>query len=101
ERNPAIRDALSDPDTAYVLLTRNGKRTAPESVYKILRWHAIRAGVAVCKAKGRWDAPGGRASRVSPHAMRRAWATIALNHPSDPQPIDVVSEVLKHKDIAT
>ena len=30
EKNPAIRDALSDPETAFVLLTRTGKRTAPE-----------------------------------------------------------------------
>jgi hypothetical protein len=28
ERNSAMRDALSDPDTAYVLLTRTGKRTS-------------------------------------------------------------------------
>lgn len=99
ERNPAIRDALSDPETAYVLLTSSGKRTSPESVYKILRWHAIRAGVGVHKAEGRWDAPGGLTSRVSPHAIRRAWATIALN--DEELPIDVVSEVLKHKDIST
>jgi integrase len=99
ERNPAMRDALSDPETAYVLLTRNGKRTSPESIYKILTWHAQRAGVGVRKTDGRWDAPGGRTSRVSPHSMRRAWATIALNE--EKLAIDVVSEVLKHKDIAT
>lgn len=101
ERNPAIRDALGDPENAYVLLTRNGKRTVPETVYKILRWHAIRAGVGVQKANGRWDAPGGQISRVSPHSMRRAWATIALNDDENPAPIDVVSEVLKHRDIST
>jgi integrase len=27
QRNQAIRDALADPETAYVLLTKNGKRT--------------------------------------------------------------------------
>ena len=99
QRNLAMRDALSDPETAYVLLTRNGNPTHPESVGKILTWHAIRAGVGVHKANGRHDAPGGVTSRVSPHAMRRAWATIALN--DEEQPIDVVSEVLKHKDIST
>jgi integrase len=101
QQNPAMRDALSDPETAYVLLTRNGKKTSPESVYKILTWHAVRAGVGVCQANGRWDAPGGVTSRVSPHSMRRAWATLALNDEDDPQPIDVVSEVLKHRDIST
>ena len=99
--NDDIRDALSDPDTAFVLLTRTGKRTTPESIAKMLKWHAMRAGVGVRKARGRWDAPGGKTSQLSPHAMRRAWATIALNDPDNPTPIDVVSEVLKHKDIAT
>lgn len=42
---------------------------------------------------------GGLISQVSPHAYRRAWATIALNEKE--MPIDVVSEVLKHADIAT
>ena len=99
ERNAAMRDALSDPETAYVLLTRNGRRTAPESVRKILNWHAIRAGVGVRATDGKWDAPGGVTSRVSPHSMRRAWATIALN--DEELAIDVVSEVLKHRDIST
>jgi integrase len=99
ERNSAMRDALSDPETAYVLLTRTGKRTSPEAVYKMLRWHAIRAGVGLYKTNGRWDAPGGITSRVSPHALRRAWATIALN--DEELPTDVVSEVLMHREIAT
>lgn len=99
EHNPAIRDALSDPDTAYVLLTKNGKKTSPQCVTKIVNWHGIRAGVGLRKATGRCDAVGGQTSRVSPHAYRRAWATIALN--DEELPIDVVSEVLRHKDIAT
>jgi integrase len=98
-QNDAMREALNDPESAFVLLTRNGKRTCPESIYKILRWHAVRAGVAVCDAKGRWDAPKGKSSRIHPHAMRRGWATIALNDGG--VPIDVVSEVLHHKDIST
>lgn len=98
-RNPAMRDALSDPETAYVLLTRTGRKTKGETVSRILRWHAIRAGVGVMDSKGRFDAPGGLSSRVSAHAMRRAWATTALN--DEEQPIDVVSEVLLHRDITT
>jgi integrase len=102
ERNSAIRNALSDPETAYVILTRNGNKTNPDSLSKILKWHAVRAGVAVQKANSRWDSgPGGLTSKVSPHAMRRAWATNALNDPDNPQPIDVVSEVLRHKEIST
>jgi integrase len=99
ERNAMIRDALSDPETAYVLLTRNGKRVDKDSVSKTLIWHAIRADVGVIQTKNRFDTVQGRTSRISPHAMRRAWATIALNE--EEQPIDVVSEVLKHRDIST
>lgn len=99
EHNPAIRDALSDPDTAYVLLTKNGRKTSPQTVSKICKWHGVRAGVGVRNSTGRRDVVGGQISRVSPHSYRRAWATIALN--DEELPIDVVSEVLRHKDIAT
>lgn len=99
ERNPAIRDALADPEKAFVLVTRTGRQASSTTVYRILRWHAIRAGVGVYKTNASYDVPGGLSSRVSPHAMRRAWATIALNE--EEQPIDVVSEVLLHSEIAT
>jgi integrase len=98
--NAAIREALSDPETAYVLLTRTGKKTAPQTVSKIVKWHAVAAGVAIRKTEGTRDlGRGGKASRVTPHSFRRAWATIALN--DEELPIDVVSEVLKHADIST
>lgn len=99
QMNPAIAEALNDEETAFVLLTRNGRPMHPSAVAKALRWHGIRAGVGVKKAKGRWDAPGGKTSRLSPHAMRRGWATIALN--DEEMPIDVVSDVLNHSDIST
>lgn len=101
DHNPAIRDALADPEKAYVLLTKNGKRTAPSTVNKISKWHATKAGVGVCESKGKRDLIQGKTSKVSPHAYRRGWATIALNDKKNPKSIDVVSEVLKHKDIAT
>lgn len=99
ERNPAMRDALSDPETAYVLLTKTGKRMTPMNVYKTLRRHAVRAGVGLRKAPSHWDSCGGMTSRVTPHALRRTWAVIALNE--EEEPIDVVSEVLRHEDIST
>ena len=101
ERSPAIRDALSDPDTAYVLLTDQGKKTHPQTLTKIMNWHGIRAGVGLKKATEGADAVDGMTSRVSPHCFRRAWATCALNDDENPVPIDVVSEVLRHSDIAT
>jgi integrase len=99
QRNDALRDALADPETAYVLLSRTGRKTPPQTISKIAKWHAVKAGVGVRKSQGTRDTLGGLTSRVSPHAYRRAWATIALNEKE--LPIDVVSEVLKHADIAT
>jgi integrase len=101
ERHPAMRDALSDPDTAYVLMTSNGRQASPTTVTKIATWHGIRAGVGLKKATPGIDAVNGMTSRVTPHCFRRAWATIALNDEKNPTPIDVVSEVLRHKEIAT
>jgi integrase len=99
QRNEELRDALADPETAYVLLSRTGRKTPPQTISKIAKWHAVKAGVGVRKSQGTRGTLGGLTSRVSPHAYRRAWATIALNEKE--LPIDVVSEVLKHADIAT
>ena len=99
--SPAVADALRDPQTAYVLLSRNGRKCAPSLVSKMLKWRAVRAGVGVTTAVGPYDTPGGKTSRMSAHALRRAWAHEALNDPVNPQPLDVVSQVLKHKDTAT
>jgi integrase len=101
QRNPAMRDALANPETAYVLLTKNGKRTHPNTVGKMLKRYAARNGVGVREVEKAWDMPKGVTSLVSPHAMRRTWATLALNDEDDPQPIDVVQEVLNHSDIST
>lgn len=98
QRNSAIRDALSDEETAYVLLTRTGTPIHPSSINKLLKRHALKAGVGVMNSKCT-EAIDGKTSRLSPHALRRSWATAALN--DQDVPIDVVSEVLKHKDIAT
>lgn len=101
EHNPDMRDALSDPGRAYVLMTTTGKRMSPMNIYKTLRRHAVRAGVGVRDAPSHWDSAGGKTSWVTPHALRRTWATLALNDEKDPKPIDVVAEVLKHKSITT
>ena len=47
ERNDALRSALSDPDTAFVLLTRTGKQVHPCSIGKMVKWRGVRAGVSV------------------------------------------------------
>lgn len=101
ERYPQVAAALADERTAFVLLTRNGKPLHPQQAAKMLKWRAIRAGVALIPATSEYDSLNGMTSKVCPHALRRAWSRLALNHPENPLPIDVVSEVLRHKDIST
>ncbi|MGN6816552.1 MAG: hypothetical protein ACTHK3_10795 [Solirubrobacterales bacterium] len=48
-RNEAIREALADPETAYVLLTRSGRKTTPQTIGKLVKWHAVKAGVGLRK----------------------------------------------------
>lgn len=98
QQNPRLANALADPDTAYVLLTRNGKKTADSTILRALKWHAIRAGVGVVNARSKWDSPGGKTSEVTPHSLRRAWATHALDQGVG---LDVIQEVLGHADIST
>jgi integrase len=99
--NRRVREALAVEETAYVLLSSAGRPKRPESIAKMVKWRAIRADVGVLPANGRWDAPGGKTSKLSPHALRRAWAHFALNDPEHPQSLDVIQEVLKHSDIST
>jgi len=101
ERNPAIAEALADEETAFVLLTRTGRPVTGQTVAKMLKWRAVRAGVGVVKTAAKHDAPNGVTSKLSPQALRRAWANLALNDPHNPVPLDVVSQVLHHADIGT
>ncbi len=96
---PAVRRALDDENTAYVLLTYNGKPMAPSSLPKMLKARAKRADVAVKATTAKHDASGGTTSKIGPHALRRAWATVALNEKE--VPLDVVQTVLNHKHIST
>lgn len=101
-RHPAMARALADPESAYIFLTRRGKPVTGGQFVRILKRHAVRAGVAVVPATSNsWDAVDGMTSRLSPHALRRAWATHSLNDPDNPVPLDVVQMVLGHADIST
>lgn len=44
ERRPAIAKALANPETAWVLLTRNGKQLSHTTLGKMVKWRAVRAG---------------------------------------------------------
>lgn len=58
ERNTAMRDALSDPETALRPVDQQGLRTAPESIYKMLRWARGSRWGGCPQGVGRWDTPG-------------------------------------------
>ena len=101
DKNGKIEAALSNEDTAFVLLTKNGKPFAKQQIAKTLKRRAVRGGVAVISCKPDRNNCDGKTSKISPHALRRAWAQHALNDAAKPVPIDVVSEVLHHSDIST
>ena len=99
ERNPKVKEALEFNETAFVLLTRNGKPLNRSSLTKIVKKHGLKAGIGIEKKTPSPEYPDGRTSALTPHAMRRAWARIALNEQE--VPLDVVSEVLRHADVRT
>jgi integrase len=99
KKNARIDDALDFNESAFVLLTKNGRPLNRSSLTKILKSHGLKAGVGVRKTHVSPEYPDGKTSDLTPHAMRRAWARIALN--DQEIPIDVVSEVLRHSDIST
>jgi integrase len=98
-KHRAVADALANEDTAFVLLTCNGRKTHPNTVSKMLKWRARRAGVAVETTTAKRDCPTGQTSRISPHAMRRGWGTIAHNEHG--VPMEVLQQVYKHKHLST
>lgn len=93
ERNPALRAAMSDPDRDFVLLTRSGRQLSPSTIYKQLKRRAVRACLYELE-------PGHREHRslVSPHTLRRTFATLLLN---DGHHLDAVADVLGHESVDT
>jgi len=100
KENPRLRTALSAEDTAFILLSSTGKQVHRSTVTKLIKWRAIRAGIALVPSDC-CDAVGGYSSKMTPHALRRAWADHALNDKHHPLPLDVVAEVLNHADVRT
>ncbi len=93
ERNPQLREALSRPETAFVLLTRSGAQLCPNAIYKQLKRRAAKAGLFALDSQHReWR------SEVSPHALRRTFATLLLN---EGHHLDAVADVLGHESVDT
>lgn len=91
--SPAIANARRDPQTNFVLLTRTGKQVRPSTLYRQLKRRAFLADLYPLEAKGKEYR-----SKVSPHALRRSFATLLLN---EGHPIDAVADVLGHASLDT
>lgn len=93
ERSAGMQQARLNPDTDFVLMSRNGRKLAANAIAKQLKRRATRAGLYVLEEKH-----GEYRSQVSPHALRRTFATLLLN---DGHHIDAVADVLGHRSVDT
>ncbi|MCW2929007.1 MAG: xerD [Thermoleophilia bacterium] len=91
---PKMLAARSDEQTNYVLMTRNGGPVAINAIAQQLKIRAERAGLYVLNPSN----PRNGRSRVSPHALRRTFATLLLN---DGHHLDAVADVLGHVNLDT
>lgn len=92
-RSAPLRRAKDDPATDHVLLTRTGNPVATTVISEQLKRRAVRAGVRVVT-----HPTGELTSAVSPHAMRRTFATTLLDAGHH---IDAIADVLGHTSIDT
>ena len=72
------RDGGHSSRSGESLRVDDAQRPTDDEIYKMVRRVGVRAGVGLRKAPSHWDAVDGWTSMVTPHAMPRAWATIAL-----------------------
>lgn len=93
ERRPDLAEARSNPDTDFVLVSEKGKQLSPQAIYKQLKRRAAKAGLYVLEPKHRE-----MRSEVTPHVMRRTFASILLN---EGEHLDAVADVLGHSYVDT
>lgn len=93
ERSAMIAAVRRDPSTDFVLLTKSGKPVPASTFSRQLKRRACLAGLHVLERSGREYR-----SAVSPHALRRSFATLLLN---DGHPIDAVADILGHASLNT
>jgi integrase/recombinase XerC len=96
QRNPAVRAALSHPDTAYVLLTRNGRPLCHSTLAKQAKWRAARVGILPHPPSAHVGHEN--KSQVTPHAFRRSFAQIQRSRGVE---LADLADALNHKDVNT
>ncbi len=93
ERDEVIAEALARPDRAFVLLSSTGRMLPEGTIHRQLKRRCARAGLYVLgMAHKEWR------SEVTPHTLRRTFATILLNSGN---PLDAVADVLGHESVDT
>lgn len=95
-RSLAIREALSHPDTAYVLLTKNGKPLCHSTMAKQAKWRAARVGILLHPPAA--EVGRENKSQVTPHAFRRSFAQIQRSRGIE---LADLADALNHKDVNT
>ena len=99
ENNSRLADALSHPETAYVLLTRNGTQLPPHEIWRSLKRRAAKVGILVT-SRDRY--PSGQKSTnhssITPHMLRRTLATTLLRSGIE---LDAVADLLGHESVDT
>lgn len=96
ERNDALRVALADPQTAFVFLSRNGRQLASSTFWKHVKWRAARAGILPHPDGSKVGSEN--TSALSPHALRRSWATIMRNNGVS---LEDIADGLRHQYVDT
>ena len=92
--NAAIAQALQNEETAFVLLTRNGRAVAKTTLAKQLKWRAAR--VNILAHAQRPDKAGENKSKLSPHAIRRSVATMLRK---EGKTLEDIADLLHQKDL--
>jgi integrase len=88
-----LRTARSHPDTDFVLVTRTAHQLSHSAIAKQVKRRATIAGLYVKSPKHKECR-----SAVSPHVLRRTFATLLLN---DGHHLDAVADVLGHESVDT
>jgi site-specific recombinase XerD len=93
QHHAVLRQARSHPDTDFVLLSRTGTQLSGSAIAKQVKRRAAAAGLYV-----KSPAHNECRSAISPHVLRRTFATLLLN---DGHHLDAVADVLGHESVDT